>query len=240
MDAYKTMQERLVEVIQRNGWEKEPVKVTVRTMTPEETIGVPKDKDYPLVKGKERMMEAEFLGARGQAFTDMYGDFTGNVFETARMDLTDDFRRAVFLASLNAVLRRAGLVDQTVHCKNDDPVLCAKELVDHVARNHGRPKIALVGLQPRMLQELSKKFEIKVTDLDSDNIGREKFGIMVDGPDRTSQNLAWSDLILATGSAFCNASIIDMMTEKPIIVFGVTGAGPAALLHLNRFCPRGA
>ena len=239
MEAYKMMQGRMVEVINKNGWEKNPVKVTVRTMTPEETIGDPKDRDYPLVKGKERMMEAEFMGARGQAFTDMSGDFSGEIMETAQMDLTDNFRRAVFLASLNAVLCRAGIIDKTVHCKNEDPVYCARELAVYIANEYGRPKIALVGLQPRMLQELSRQFEIRATDLDPDNIGREKFGVMVHGPDHTDENLEWCGLVLATGSAFCNGTILDMINKKPSIVFGVTGAGPSAVLNLNRFCPKG-
>jgi len=81
---------------------------TGRALSPEEAIGTPEDDDYPLMKGRERLMEAVFKGARGQAFTDMFGDFGGSLEDIANMDLKNNFKRAVFIATLNAVMRHAG------------------------------------------------------------------------------------------------------------------------------------
>jgi hypothetical protein len=62
---------------------------------------------------------------------------------------------------------------------------------------------------------------------------------MVQGPDMTKENLEWCDLALVTGSTLANASIMELLSEKPTIFFGVTVAAAAAMLDLNRFCPLG-
>jgi hypothetical protein len=137
------------------------------------------------------------------------------------------------------VTRHLGIADKTVHCKDDAPPQCAKELAEHIADKYGNPKIAVVGFQPRMIQELSVRFPCRVTDLDEDNIGTEKFGIMVQGPDKTQENIGWCDLALVTGSTLANASIMELLSEKPTIFFGVTVAAAAAMLDLDRYCPLG-
>lgn len=75
--------------------------VNARPLTPEEAIGRPERDDFPLLKGKEVMMEALFLGARGQAFTDMPGNFQGTVEDVLALPLKNNFERAVFVATLN-------------------------------------------------------------------------------------------------------------------------------------------
>ncbi len=55
--------------------------VSARPLTPDEAIGKPDRTDFPLLKGKEFMMEARYQGARGQAFTAMPGEFQGTVEE---------------------------------------------------------------------------------------------------------------------------------------------------------------
>ncbi len=47
---------------EENNLGAETIQVRVRTLSPQEAIGDPEDKDYPLTKGRERMMEAEFKG----------------------------------------------------------------------------------------------------------------------------------------------------------------------------------
>lgn len=61
---------RFREIIAPYPYLDEPVSVIARPLTAEEAIGRPEHDDYPLLKGKERMMEARFKGAAGQAYTD--------------------------------------------------------------------------------------------------------------------------------------------------------------------------
>jgi uncharacterized protein (DUF4213/DUF364 family) len=218
----------------------ETIQVQVRPLSPREAIGDPEHKDYPIIKGRERMMEAEFRGCFGQDFTDMYGNFSGNINEVLSIDTTNNFRRAVFLASFNAVTRYLRIADKTVHCKDEAPPKCARELVSYVRENFGQPRITMVGLQPRMVQALSKEFDLRVVDMDEDNIGQDKFGVTIGAPDETPANLAWCDLALVTGSALTNDTLKDLMGSKQTLVFGVTIAGPAACFGLKRFCPYGS
>jgi ABC-type arginine transport system ATPase subunit len=56
------------------------------------------------------------------------------------MDLSNNFRRAIFISSLNAVMRYLGLVTKTVHCKDNEPRLCGHELVRYIEKNYSPPK----------------------------------------------------------------------------------------------------
>jgi hypothetical protein len=237
---YQTMREKFIKLIKENGLGGEEVTVRAATLSPEQAIGNPEDKDYPIVKGEERMMQAEFRGERGQAFTDRYGNFSGRLADIAAMELTNNFRRAVFVSSLNAVTRQLGLADRTVHCKNEEPKQCSLELAKYIEENYGQPKIAMVGFQPRMVEALAKQFELRVTDMDQENIGQEKFGVVIDGPAKTKENLDWCDIAVVTGTTVVNDTIEQFGTDKPVIFYGVTIAGAAKLLDLNRFCPFGS
>ncbi len=237
---HETIREKFKKLIKEHGLEGEEVIVKAAALSPEQAIGSPEDKDYPLVKGQERLMQAEFRGSKGQAFTDRYGNFSGRLADIANMELNNNFRRAVFIASLNAVMNYLGLAERTVHCKDKQPRECAAELVDYIKQNYGQPKIAMAGFQPRMVEALAQHFELRVTDLDEANIGQEKFGVKIDGPSRTKENLEWCDLALVTGTTIVNDTIDQFLTDKPVIFYGVTIAGTTELEGLNRFCPFGS
>lgn len=239
MDFFDLLLREFQGLVEAHKWQNQTVDVRVKTLKPEEAIGNPEHSDYPIIKGRERMMEAEFYGGKGQAFTDMYGNFVGTLGDVSSMRLDNNYRRAVFLATLNAVARHVGIVDKTIHCKDDEPPQCAKELASYVTKNFGRPKVALVGLQPRMAESLARECDVRVTDLDPDNIGTAKFGINILGPEHTAANIEWSDLVIATGSTLTNDTLRDVMGKKPAIVYGVTIAAPAHFLKLTRFCPYG-
>ena len=237
---HDVIREKFIKLIKEHGLEGEEVIVKAAALSTEQAIGNPSDKDYPLVKGEERLMQAEFRGSRGQVFTDRYGDFSGRLADIAQMDLNNNFRRAIFVSSLNAVMNHLGLINQTVHCKDKQPRECAAELASYIKENYGRPKIAMVGFQPRMVEALTKQFDIRVTDMDEANIGQEKFGVKIDDPDRTKENLEWCDIALVTGTTIVNDTIDQFLTDKPVIFYGVTIAGAAELQGLNRFCPFGS
>ncbi len=70
------------------------------------------------------------MGGLGQAFTDQYGDFESSLDKILDLDLKNKYRRAIFVATLNAVLRHMGLIGRTIHCKDQDPSRCGKSLID--------------------------------------------------------------------------------------------------------------
>ena len=237
---YDTIKKEFARLIRKNGLEGEEVIIRATPLSPEQAIGNPEDKDYPLVRGAERLMQAEFRGSLGQAYTDMYGDFTGKLSDIVAMDLNNNFRRAIFISSLNAVMKHLGLIGQTVHCKDNQPRECSHELVRYIEENYDQPRVAMVGFQPRMVEALAKSFELRVTDMDRDNIGQEKFGVRIGDPSQTEENLNWCDIAVVTGTTIVNDTIGQFQISKPVIFYGVTVSGAARLLGLNHFCPFGS
>jgi hypothetical protein len=216
----------------------QPVAVRARALTPEEAIGNPESDDFPLQKGKERLMQAEFLNGTGQAFTDRYGDFEGILGDILDMSLENTFRRAVFVATVNAVLRYANQVDGTVHCRNQGPKQCAVELVSYLKARYGSVRIAQIGFQPRMVESLAPEFPLRVLDLDPDNIGTRKFGVIIEGPENRKEAIEWADLLVVTGTTLVNGTLGGFLGRKPILFYGTSIAGGAHLMNWNRFCPK--
>ena len=240
MDFYQELKARFAQLIEERAISNAPISIlSARTLTVKEAIGEPERNDYPLMRGKEFMMEADFQGAKGQAFTDMPGNYEGSVRDVLSLDPTDNYQRAIFVATLNAVLRHENLIEQTIHCRDKEPGLCAEKLVTYMKDHYGAPRIALIGYQPAMAASLSRAFALRIVDLDEDNIGKERAGVIVDGPAATQEVIEWSDVILSTGSTASNGTIGHFLNGKPVIFFGVTVAGVAALCGLNRYCPFG-
>ncbi len=239
-NIFVQLKEAFAKLVDEHGMADEEVQVTARPLSPGEAIGNPEADDYPLLKGKERMMEATFRGSRGQAFTDMYGNWSGKLSELVRMDLSNNFRRALFVASLNAVMNYLGLVERTAHCRDEGPARCGEECAQMIAREHPSARITIIGHQPRLLEQLSKRFKVNMVDMDPDNIGKESFGVIISGPEMTAQFLRQADVVLVTGTTLVNDTIGQFLElNSTTIFYGVTIAGAAKLLGLQRFCPFG-
>ena len=236
---YDIIKKEFIKLINEKGLQGERVIIRATPLSTEQAIGNPEDRDYPLVVGVERLMQAEFRGSLGQAYTDMYGDFSSRLSEIVAMDLKNNFRRAIFISSLNAVMKHLGLISRTVHCKNAQPRECSQELVRYIEKNYGQPKVAMVGFQPRMVEALAKHFELRVTDMDKDNIDKEKFGVKIYDPVHAKENLGWCDIALVTGTTIVNDTIDQFRISKPLIFYGITISGTAKLLGLDHFCPFG-
>jgi hypothetical protein len=239
LSIYDTLQQYLTDLIRENRLEKQEIVVRAKVLTTEEAIGNPEDKDYPLITGRERMMQAEFKNTFGEAYTDMYGNYSGTLPDIAGMELSNNFRRAIFISSLNAVMRYFGLIDKTMHCKDNEPRECSAKLAEYIAAKYGQPKIAMVGFQPRMVEALAKNFDIKVTDMDHANINKEKFGTVIQDPAKTQEHLDWCDIAVVTGSTIVNGTLPDFLTGKPVIFYGVTVSGATKVLGLESFCDCG-
>jgi len=237
---YEILKEKFSTIVNEHNWSAEEITVTAQTLSPEEAIGNPEEDDYPILKGRERIVEAQFRGARGHAFTDMFGNYRGTINEILGMEMKNNFRRAVFVATLNAVLRHLGILDGTVHCKDRAPQECSKILVEKIRSEFGNPKVLLVGFQPRMAEALAQEFALRITDLDEANIGTKKFGVIIQSPQEAQQNIEWCDLMVVTGSTAVNNTMQEFIGKKPVLFYGVTVAGPAYLLGSNHFCPFGS
>jgi hypothetical protein len=218
---------------------KTQVSVRASALSPEDALGSTKRKDFVLLQGKERLLQADILGCKGQAFTSAQGDFDGTLEDVLDMQLDDDFQRAVSVASLNAVACCAGKATNTIHCRDKGPELCARQVVGYFKENFGQPNILMIGYQPALAEALNPAFNLVVLDLDPANIGKTKNGVLInDGAADLSERLAACDVIFATGSIICNNTVdVFYRSGKPLIFYGSTAAGAAALLDLPRYCP---
>jgi phosphohistidine phosphatase SixA len=235
---------KLRELIAGHQLDSAPVTVLAKPLTPEEAIGTPGRRDYPILEGKERVIEATVLGARGQAFTDSPSDFVGQLSGVVEMPLTSNQNRAIFLATMNAVLSHMRVVEGTVHCKNDAPEKCAAEIAAS-ARQRGAKKVGLIGFNPSIAEALAREFGagcVCLTDLNPQNIGTLKFGVMVwDGRTQTHELVRASDLLIVTGTTLVNGTFDEILRlvrleGKQFVVFGITAAGVCRLMGLERWC----
>lgn len=236
---YETLRSALAAALEEHGLTGSAVTVRARGLTPEEAIGRTQRTDYPILTGKEVMLMAEFRGAMGQAFTDAPAHFEGSLDQVLALDLEGDpHSRGLFIATLNAVMKYLGRADNTVHCRDGGPELCARHMAQWVADTYGAPRIALVGFQPALIAALSRRFPLKVLDLNPDNIGKVKDGCPVlDGVSGRQEAVDWADLVLCTGSTLCNGTIVDYLDlDKEVVFFGTTLAGAAPILGLKRAC----
>jgi hypothetical protein len=235
-DLYHQLKNKAAAIFDRHGLMGDTVRIKARALSAEEAIGHPEGDDFPIQKGKERLMQAIIDGAAGQAFSDRFGDYEETLEAILETPLSNNFRRAIFVASINAALRRLGLIEKTVHCRDQGPGQCALALADHLQGRYGKVNISIIGFQPRMVETLSSRFPIRVLDMDADNIGKRKFGAVVESPKTAQTAMAWADLLLVTGTTLVNGTLTDFLGPKPVLFYGTTIAGAAYLMGWNRFC----
>jgi len=237
MDFYQEIKEKFYQLIKGDdAWSSRINVVNIRPLTPQEAIGNPERDDFPLLRGKEVMMQADFKGSLGQAFTDMPGNYSGTLREIFEMPLANNFRRAIFTASINAVLRYFKFISKTVHCRDEEPGDCAAHLVDYIKERFGNSRIAFIGMQPAMVEVLVAYFKVRVVDLDPNNVGQKRCGVLIENVAHTKEILSWADLIMATGTTAINNTLTPLLIKKPVIFYGVTIAGIAYLMGYEQYC----
>jgi len=226
----------------------EAVRVTIGPLSAKQAIGSPCREDFALLEGKEVMIEAQFRGSFGQAFTDQPQGFEGTLGNVQGLSLDTNHNRAIFVSTLNAVTAHLGIATGVRHCRDDEPERCSSQIAHNLLRRFGRIKVGLAGFQPAILESLIQSFgihNVRCSDLSPKNIGSHKFGVKIcDGRTENTKLIKWSDLLLVTSSAIINSTFDDIREEtvsqrKHLIMFGVTGAGISALLGLERICPLG-
>jgi uncharacterized protein (DUF4213/DUF364 family) len=237
---------QLVEIVTKNRLLDAHVSVLVKTLTPEEAIGVPGRRDFPIILGKERVVEADVIGARAHAFTDSPGEFVGDLKEVLNLPLTSNRERSIYVATLNATLKYLDLIENTIHCKDEDPEKCGKEIAFQLLKQWGKVKVGFIGLNPAIAENLIETFcieNVTITDLNKQNINSSKYGVRVwDGNEMTEELIKQSDVILITGTTFVNGTFDHIVYsirnyKKDYLIYGVTGAGICKLMGFNRICP---
>jgi len=220
-----------------NNLIKESIHISCRALSAQQAIGTPDHDDYPIIRGKEVMIEADFAGSKGQAFADEFENKSYTLEELLSIKLSNNRKRASFVAGLNAVYRYLGLTDKTIHCRDNEPLECAKALPNIFPENS---KILLIGHQPRFLETLAASYQVRAIDLNKENIGKVFADIPIEDESKTQEAIDWCDTIFATGSTLVNNTISFFLnTGKPAIFYGVTISAPAKILGLNSFCEKG-
>ena len=180
MNIYDKLKAELAKILEENNLSEETIFIKSKTLTDQEAIGITERKDFPILTGKEIMLQAEFKGSVGQAFTSAPTVFKGSLKEIVDLDLeSDDHAKGLFIASLNAIMKYLNLADRTIHCRNEEPELCANKFKEEL-KEYKDLNIALIGYQPAILENLSQDFKVRVLDLSPKNVGETKFGIKIE------------------------------------------------------------
>jgi uncharacterized protein (DUF4213/DUF364 family) len=224
------------------------VTVFAKPLSPEEAIGNPGRRDFPIIIGKERVIEATLMGSKGHAYTDSPQEFLGTLHDVLNLELTTNQNRAIYVATLNAFMGYLKATDRTVHCKDEEPEECAREIADVLLKRFGNTDVGLIGLNPAIAERLVDAFgpdHVRITDLNADNIGQHRFGVEIwNGNERTEDIIDASEVIVFTGTTLVNdtfSNIWDRIQSqgKKYLVYGVTAAGVSELCNFERICPRG-
>ncbi|MGD8226924.1 MAG: DUF364 domain-containing protein [Desulfobacteraceae bacterium] len=244
---HRDLRKRLLGIAQEKGFSNQRIKIEMHVLKPTEAIGTPERPDFPLLKGKEFLMQATFMGAKGQAYTDAPSEFSGALKDILSFQCKDPRERGLFIASLNAVMKYVHPDLGTVHCKNNEPEACAHEIRTFV-HTIGVERAGLIGLQPAILESMVTLLgadKVLCIDRDEDNLDLVKYGVPIQWGDDNGLEaiLKGSDVILATGSSVANGSLDEILEaskkhNKPVYFYGTTIAGTAKLLGLNRLCFR--
>jgi hypothetical protein len=237
----RELRERWWRRVVKSELESETTVIKVRGLRPEEAIGRPSRADYPLLKGREVLLQAEVKGALGQAFTDEPSDYVGSLLSLYRRQLNTNEDRALLVAAINAAYRYLDLATSTKHCRDEGPELCGQKVAMTLAsRLHPSSKVVMIGFQPALAFQVSMVFkDFRVTDKDFDNIGKTKEQILIEPYTSNAEVIAWSDAVVATGSTLVNNTIdeiIELGKGKQLFFYGVTIAAAACEFNLKRLC----
>ena len=137
-ELFGTLRDKLYEIAKEHDLFNSNITVNCRALTAEEAIGITERRDYPIIDGHDVMMQAEFDGGIGQTFTNKPSVFAGKIEDVFDFDLVNnDYDRAIFVAILNAITRRYGICDRSIHCKNEGPEECSKKAMVYLKETYG-------------------------------------------------------------------------------------------------------
>lgn len=220
------------------------ITVNSRALKSEEAIGHPERDDFPLLRGKEVLLQAEVEGGVGQAFTADPIAYHGPIKNLLTIEDDRPGTHALMVASLNALFKKLGKADHTIHCIDQEPEACAEHISKTVLEKHGLCNVGIIGYQPAILDYCVQVFgpaRVNITDLNADVIGKVRYGVKVmDGLTDTRTLINFADVLLVTGTILANGTYQDVLAgvgDKPYYFFGTTCAALAQVNHMNRMCP---
>lgn len=140
-------------------------------------------------------------------------------------------------------MRYYGLINGTMHCRGNSPLMCAKILIEDLKSFTSDARILLVGYQPAIAEELVRHFNtVYITDMSPRNIGKVVGKVSVLDHTRNDDLIREVDIVLATGSSLLNKTLWDLYGtsskfNEVFIIYGVSAAGASKILGIKRHCP---
>ncbi len=162
------------------------------------------------------------------------------------LTLSSNRNLAVFIAVLNAAMHSLGMLETSLHCRDDDPEKGAKGMADYVRDRWGQFRVGLIGLNPAIAEALVIALgtdNVRITDLNPKNVRAAKFGLTIgDGGTQTEELIRWSYMVVVTGTTLVNDTFDNIWNcircyGRDYLIYGVTAAGVCELMGWNRLCP---
>lgn len=216
-------------------------KISYRVVPPE-WFNLPSE-EYPIVRGKEVMMECTFRNSKAQVFTARPYNGEAPLSKILNSRLRSIPERSMFYCALNAVMKEFGLLRGTIHCRGNTPIYCGRMLLQRILSEYGDVPTLLIGYQPAFADALARHLsKVYITDMDPEDIGKCVGGVYVQDHYMNEELIKNVDLVVVTGSSIVNSTFWNILNwsksyGKELIVYGVSGAGVAEILRLKRHCP---
>ncbi len=206
-----------------------------------------------LAPGGDRLIEATVDGSHGEAWVDPASaacGWQGTLGDVFSMPLKAASKRAVVVATMNALASRLGLTGHNFRCRHGTPLTCGRELVRQLkGRFEDLAHVLVVGCQPGVVEALVEDLGakgVRVLEHSASHVGKVLHGVRVEnGNADITADVRWCDVMLVTGASVVNGTLDDLLRHshnhsKPLVFYGNTIAAVAAVADLERICPAGA
>ncbi len=230
MSLTEELKENFINIVEENNLEHEDIEIKTCLSSPHE---------------KEILIEADFKGNKGQAFSTDAINFQGKIKDILNMDLNTSKNRALFIVCANAVLKYLNLIEGTIHCNEKEAKKCAQKISNTFSRRYGMfLTVGMVGLQPIIAEALIKKIgKENIRICDKDNANKNFYDVLIEDEKNMKNIVAGSFLTLAKGNAIVDGKIDEIIKtfqednkSRIVIFYGVTIASAQKLLALKRIC----
>ena len=181
---YETLQDKFRTLLESRGLLDREIQVEARILKPTEAIGTPDRQDYPLLKGKEVLMQASFGESKGQAFTDAPSEFRGPLREVLDRGLevkwTSFCRVDTVTKEILQQMRRAGCTTVSFGVESGSP-----EMLRRIKKG-----ITLKQVETAMRRCLASGIEAHASFI---------LGLPGETPETMQQTLAFGEKLKAMG-----------------------------------------
>ena len=219
----------------------EPVSVSADP-EPEVTL-LPPGESPGQANRPEYRVTAAFRDTNGEAYTESPQAFEGTLQQVLDLPVTQHGICAASLAAINAVMSYLNLSPGTFPEEEQAHVQYADELYQYVSGHYGKDHIVLIGYDGYIVKKFVEEgMDFWTLDRNPDHITKNRFEHVIVNSARHNREscYAWGRLIILTGSSLCNGTAVQFLDHQiPVLLYGITCAGAAALLGLEWFPPAG-